>query len=90
MLRRRGAAEAGAIYVLVDRLNGQLALFAPGPSDEKLAGERRWFRAHNAEWIGNADAETRLGKALTADPDAFVIEVESRDGIHGLDLVEEG
>ena len=26
VLRRRGAAEAGAIYVLVDRLDGQAAL----------------------------------------------------------------
>ena len=29
MLRRRGAAEAGAIFVKVDRLDGAAALYGP-------------------------------------------------------------
>ncbi len=33
-LRRRGASEAGAIFVRVDRLDGTSALFGPAPQSE--------------------------------------------------------
>lgn len=86
MLRRRGAAEAGAIYIMVDRLDGRTALFAPGPTDE-LYGERRWFRAHASEWVEPSVAEARLARELRNDPDLWVVEVESRDGRHWLDVI---
>ena len=87
MLRRRGAAEAGAIYVVVDRLDGRAALFAPGPTNDAQLGERRWFRAHAAEWVEPSVVEARLARELRNDPDLWVIEVESRDGRHWLDVI---
>jgi len=87
VLRRRGASEAGAIYVVVDRLDGRAALFAPGPVDEAMEGERRWFRAHASDWLDPADIETRLSRDVRNDPDLWVVEVENRDGRHWLDLV---
>ena len=83
-LRRRGAAEAGAIFVMVDHLDGRVALFEPAPSDD---GERRWIRAHAAEWIDSLDAEARLQRQLRFDPDIWIVDVDSRDGAHWLDLV---
>jgi hypothetical protein len=85
-LRRRGAAEAGAIFILVDRLDGRVALYAPGPVDDLRLGERRWFRAHAAESIEPSAAEDRLARETRNDPDIWVVEVESRDGRHWLDL----
>ena len=85
-LRRRGAAEAGAVFVVLDRLDGRCALFAPGPSDEAL-GERRFLRAHKAEWVDSAEVSARLEREVKRDPDLWVIDVERRDGVHGLDLV---
>jgi hypothetical protein len=85
-LRRRGAAEAGAVFVVVDRLDGRVALFAPGPSDETL--ERRFVRAHKAEWIDSAEISARLEREVKRDPDAWIVDVERRDGAHGLDVVE--
>jgi hypothetical protein len=61
-----------------------VALYAPGPSEE---GERRWFRAHDAEWIDPPDASTRLQKQLRFDPDIWIVDIENRDGAHWLDLV---
>src|SRR5580698_10216248 len=58
-LRRRGAAEAGAIFVKIDRLDGSAALFAPAPQSE-FAGhgvERLWARAHKDHWIDEAEVE---------------------------------
>lgn len=85
VLRRRGAEEAGAIYVVIDRLDGQAALFAPGPSDETL-GERRWLRAHAEPWISPPEIEARLAKIISRDPDVWIVEVESRNGESWLDL----
>jgi hypothetical protein len=82
-LRRRGSPEAGAIYVLVDRLDGSVALFEPAPS---LEGERRWMRAHEAEWIAPPEAEARLQRQIKFDPDIWIVETERRDGDHHLDL----
>ena len=86
-LRRRGAAEAGAVFVVVDRLDGRCALFAPGPSDETL-GERRFLRAHKAEWVDSAEVSARLEREVRRDPDLWIVDVERRDGVHGLDVVE--
>ena len=86
-LRRRGAAEAGAVYVVLDRLDGRMALFAPGPSEETL-GERRFVRAHKTEWVDSAEISARLERETKRDPDLWIVDVERRDGAHGLDVVE--
>jgi hypothetical protein len=86
-LRKRGAAEAGAIYVLVDRADGLTALFVPGPVENDGTGERRWFRAHSAEWVDGSVTESQLQRELKNDPDLWLIEVESRDGAHWLSLI---
>jgi hypothetical protein len=83
-LRRRGAAEAGAVYVVLDLLDGRCALFAPGPSDDSL--ERRFVRAHAAEWADSADISARLAREIKRDPDIWIVDVERRDGAHGLEV----
>lgn len=85
-LRRRGAAEAGAVFIVLDCLDGRVALFAPGPSNE--AGERRFVRAHKAEWVDLPAISDRLAREIGRDPDIWIVDVERRDGAHGLDLVE--
>jgi hypothetical protein len=86
-LRRRGAAEAGAVFVVLDRLDGRCALFAAGPTDED-SGERRFVRAHKAEWTDSPEITARLAREVQRDPDIWIVDVERRDGAHGLDLVE--
>jgi hypothetical protein len=87
-LRRRGAAEAGAIFVKIDRLDARAALYAPAPQSE-LSGsgvERLWLRAHKEEWIEPAEVEKRLERQINFDPDLWIIEVEDRQGRNWLDL----
>lgn len=89
-LRRRGAAEAGAIFVKVDRLDGRAALYAPAPQSE-LAGrgvERLWSRAHKDEWIEPEAIEKRLTREIEFDRDLWIVEVEDRQGRCWLDLAE--
>jgi len=88
LLRRRGAAEAGAIFVKVDRLDGEAALYGPAPQTETAARgvDRLWARMHKDEWIPIPDVEARLAKEMRFDPDLWIIEVDDRQGRVFLDL----
>ncbi len=90
VLRRRGAAEAGAILVKIDRLDGRAALFAPAPQSEtgERGVERRWSRAHRQDWIEPGAVEERLRKEIAFDPDVWIVEVEDREGRNFLDLAD--
>ena len=87
-LRRRGAAEAGAIFVKIDRLDGRAALYQPAPQSQfsDRGVERLWSRAHEAEWVSPEAAETRVAREIAFDPDLWLIEVEDRAGRCWLDL----
>ncbi|MCJ2008557.1 DUF1491 family protein [Methylobacterium sp. J-092] len=87
--RRRGAAEAGAIFVKVDRLDGRADLYGPAPQalfkDEDTGGRR--FVAMVPEGTP-LDAEERLTKEIRFDSDLWIIEIDDREGRHLLDLAE--
>lgn len=90
VLRRRGAAEAGAIFVKVDRLDGTCALYGPAPQTELAeAGiDRFWRRLHKEESIDLADADERLRKEIGFDPDIWIVDVDDRAGRCFLDLAK--
>lgn len=80
-LRRRGAAEAGAIFVVLDRLDGRLALFGPAPQTEIEAdGMRRFLRMHKDEWVDSATIEAKLRREIEFDSDLWIVEIEDRQG----------
>lgn len=82
VLRRRGAASAGAIFIKVDRLDGTAALYGPAPQsdyDEETL-DRRFTRLHDAETIESLAAEERMKKEIRFDSDLWLLEVEDRAG----------
>jgi hypothetical protein len=88
-LRRRGAAEAGAIFVKIDRLDGACALYGPAPQSEAREGVARLFaRIHRDGWIEPAEAEARLAREFKFDSDLWIVEVEERQGRHFLDVID--
>ncbi len=89
VLRRRGAAEAGAIFVKIDRLDGAAALFGPAPQSELQENQDRLFaRMHSDPWIDPAEAELKLARQVKFDPDLWIIETEDRQGRCFLDLAD--
>lgn len=81
VLRRRGAAEAGAVMIKVDRLDGTSALLGPAPQSEAAdGGERSFLPVHREETIDSAAAEARLKRETAFDPDLWILEVEDREG----------
>src|SRR3984893_3793918 len=88
VLRRRGAPEAGAIFVKIDRLDGSAALFGPAPQCGLKDGQDRLFaRLHRDPWIDPAEAEHKLGRQINFDPDVWIVETEDRQGRCFLDVI---
>ncbi|ACL55746.1 DUF1491 family protein [Methylobacterium nodulans] len=88
--RRRGAPEAGAIFVKVDRLDGRADLYGPAPQalfDADDDGTRR-FEALMREALP-PDVEARIAKEVRFDPDLWIVEIDDREGRHLLDLAAE-
>jgi len=89
-VRRRGAEEAGAIFIKVNRLDGTGELFAPAPQsafDEAHPADRAFARCLGREPVPEAKIEERLLREVRFDPDAWILEVEDRAGRHFLDNV---
>ncbi|MGV2980312.1 DUF1491 family protein [Camelimonas sp. ID_303_24] len=87
VLRRRGAAEAGAIFVKLDCLDGTARLFGPAPQSLMVDddGERRFVEIPLPDNTPLA-AEEKLRRELNFDADLWIVEVEDRAGRHFLDL----
>lgn len=86
VMRRRGAEEAGAVFVKLDRLDGTGALFWPAAQSlmDADGGERVFERLAGVD--DPAAIETRLVKEIRFDPDLWIVEVEDRRGRHFLDI----
>jgi hypothetical protein len=87
-VRKRGAEEAGAVFVKVALLNGNAMLYAPAPQtayDESHPIERI-FAPTSPQPVPEAAVEERLAKEIRFDPDVWIVEAEDRAGRHFLDL----
>ena len=86
---RRGNAEAGAIFIRVDRLDGTCDLYGPAPQTAfsgSTSGGRLFVRFGAPKALPDREVEQRLSREVAFDPDLWIIAIESRDGRHGLDL----
>src|SRR5262245_45594554 len=87
VLRRRGAEEAGAVFVKVSRLDGTAEVFGPAPQsafDEARPTDRAFVRSLKAQPASDIDAEAYLARQVKFDPDVWIVEVEDRAGRHFL------
>jgi hypothetical protein len=88
VLRRRGAEEAGAIFIKVSVLDGNADLYGPAPQsafEEARPSERAFNLALAAK--PEAEIEAYLARQLRYDPDLWIVEVEDRAGRHFLDHI---
>jgi hypothetical protein len=89
VVRRKGAAEAGAIFICVDRLDGRADLYGPAPQaifDD--ARPDRLFQRLTKDGETPADVSERLEKETRFDPDLWIVDVEDRAGDPKLDLAK--
>lgn len=89
-LRRKGAEEAGAIFIKVSRLDGTAALYGPAPQstyDDARPADRIFVGVVKDQPVPEAAIEAAMERQLRYDPDVWLLEVEDREGRHFLDLV---
>ena len=87
-VRRRGAEEAGAVFVKLALLDGNAMLYAPAPQtayDDSRPIERV-FAPASAQPVPEQGVEERLAKEVRFDPDVWIVEIEDKAGRHFLDL----
>lgn len=87
-VRRRGAEEAGAVFVKVATLDGNAMLYVPAPQtvyDDSRPVDR-YFMPIAAEPVPEQKVEERLAKEIRFDPDAWIVETEDKAGRQFLDL----
>jgi hypothetical protein len=89
-VRRRGAEEAGAIYVIVNRLDGTADLYGPAPQTAFDGGrppDRAFMPALALLPAPESAIESYIARESRIDPDIWVIEIEERSGRHFLDRI---
>lgn len=76
-IARRGAAEAGAVMIVLRGRSGEARLFAPAPQtsyDEERPEERRFVEVPAA--TDEEAVQARIGRELRFDPDLWVVDLE--------------
>jgi hypothetical protein len=90
VVRRRGAEEAGAVFVRICRLDGTSDLFGPAPQSEYNATEqaaRAFSPSLKEQPAPDAAVEAYLAREMKFDPDVWIVEVEERTGRNFLEVV---
>jgi len=89
VVSRRGAEEAGAIFVRICRLDGTSDLFGPAPQStiETGVADRMFVACLTSQPAPDADIEAYLARQIKFDPDLWIIEVEDPNGRNFLDIV---
>lgn len=80
----KGAEEAGAVYVIVNHLDGTLHLFGPAPGPAYDDNGNRRFAIELDGPVTQDRVDALLQRRRAADPDIWVVEIEDRGGTAGL------
>lgn len=81
VVARRGAEEAGAIFIIIDKLAGVADLYGPAPQsafDEDRPSDRLFQKIIDGE--SPEVIAARLDRETRFDPDLWVVAVEDRVG----------
>ncbi|MBS1181262.1 MAG: hypothetical protein H6Q99_1142 [Proteobacteria bacterium] len=88
---RKGAAEAGAIFAKVSRLDGTADLYGPAPQvyledvDPAIAGGRVFEKL--LAGAPEPEIDARLQSERRFDSDCWIVETEDRQGSSDLDII---
>ena len=79
---RRGDAEAGALFLKVNRFTGGCEVFSGVTRPD---GSPAWLRAVGATPVPEREADAYLARQHGYDPDMWVVEIEDPRGQFSLD-----
>lgn len=88
---KRGAEEAGAVFIIINRLDGTGTLYGPAPQtvfDQAQPLDRIFTVVLGRQGpVPTAEIEARLQREKGFDPDIWIVEVEDKAGRPFLDNV---
>jgi hypothetical protein len=86
VVARRGAAEAGAVFVKVTVPGGMGRVLAPaaGPTYDE-DGRRRWVAPLGNGLVQQDDIDRFLSRQIAFDPDLWIVEIDDPGGTGLLD-----
>ena len=88
VMLRRGNAEAGAILLHIDALDGRHQLLARSLDFDGNYSWRPVLAGEDGDgWVTGDALEARLAREMDIDPDAFVLAVQDRQARNPFDLV---
>lgn len=90
VVRRRGAEEAGAVFVRISRVDGTSDLFGPAPQsalDTSRGADRAFTPSFARQPVSDAAVEAKLEREMKFDSDLWIVEVEDPAGRNFLDIV---
>jgi hypothetical protein len=90
VVRRRGAEEAGAVFVRISRLDGTSDLFGPAPQsalDTTRGADRAFIASFPEQPAPDAAVEAKLEREMKFDSDLWIVEIEDPAGRNFLDIV---
>jgi hypothetical protein len=91
VVHRRGAEEAGAVFVRICRLDGTSDLFGPAPqsvSDTSRGADRSFTPCFAEQPAPDAAVDAYLAREVKFDSDVWIVEVEESAGRNFLDIVK--
>jgi hypothetical protein len=80
-IMRKGAAEAGAIFIVHDHPDGTVSVYAPAPQTQFGPGDaqdRKFDRV--LDHVDRARSQEWLEKQVRFDTDCWIVGTERRDG----------
>ena len=87
---KKGAVEAGAVFLIVDGTDGTNDLYGPAPQsifDTDRPPDRVFIRLAAGTTL--PDLETRLSSERRFDPDLWIVEIQDRQRRPFVTLVDE-
>lgn len=89
-LRRRGAEQAGAIFIVVNNLEGRFSLYAPAPQMvfDEAAPSDRLFALVLADCESD-ELDARLEREISFDSDCWIVEIEDRQQRPFVEIMKE-
>lgn len=81
---KRGAAEAGAVFVIIDKCDGSYRLLGPAPGPAYDAAGERLFVDEMQQQSTLQDVEALLARRQRFDDDIWIVEIQDRSGSAGL------
>jgi len=79
MVVRRGDSQGGTLLVKINQFDLGCKVLTQA---RDIYGAAGWLAAFAGNLVPEAEADEYIARAMSRDPDLWVVEIESRDGWH--------